>query len=211
MCCNSSIRASRRRAPSFLSQTDQSPGRDRWRPGSHYAHQPLLVLTNWSELFNLSSTSSASSAWPLLKSRLTGGHCPARAALTMMLAKSSACGAGGPLAGFHDRARPITKLKMAGLLRLQQDPHPVHVVDKAANCKRCMTALAVETRVEVLKRDAELAALRRQLALRPVADTATGGIQKRCSRTDGAGRRPRFCVAVNQGGGNEPSRPAAGA
>ena len=49
----------------------------------------------------------------------------------------------------------------------------MHVVDKATKLQTLYDRIGlVETRVEVLKRDAELAALRRQLALRPVADDA---------------------------------------
>ena len=80
----------------------------------------------------------------------------------------------GPLAEHHaDRARPVRAQDGGFAARLRQDHHPVHVVDKATKLQTLYDRIGlVETRVEVLKRDAELAALRRQLALRPVADAA---------------------------------------
>jgi hypothetical protein len=95
-------------------------------------------------------------------------------ALTMMLAEAVNATQEGPLAGFTMTERDRYELKMAGLLHdCGKITTPVHVVDKATKLQTIYDRIGlVDTRFEVLKRDAELAALRRQLALRPVVDAA---------------------------------------
>lgn len=106
------------------------------------------------------------------KSPYTGGHCQRVPALTMMLAEAVDATQAGPLAGFRMTERDRYELKMAGLLHdCGKITTPVHVVDKATKLQTIYDRIGlVDTRFEVLKRDAELAALRRQLALRPVVD-----------------------------------------
>ena len=106
------------------------------------------------------------------KSPYTGGHCQRVPALTMMLAEAVDATDQGPLAGFSMSERDRYELKMAGLLHdCGKITTPVHVVDKATKLQTLYDRIGlVDTRFEVLKRDAELAALRRQLALRPVMD-----------------------------------------
>lgn len=106
------------------------------------------------------------------KSPYTGGHCQRVPALTMMLAEAVNATEDGPLAGFRMTDRDRYELKMAGLLHdCGKITTPVHVVDKATKLQTLYDRIGlVDTRFEVLKRDAELAALRRQLALRPVVD-----------------------------------------
>ena len=108
------------------------------------------------------------------KSPYTGGHCQRVPALTMMLAEAVNATQEGPLAGFTMTERDRYELKMAGLLHdCGKITTPVHVVDKATKLQTIYDRIGlVDTRFEVLKRDAELAALRRQLALRPVVDAA---------------------------------------
>ena len=111
------------------------------------------------------------------KSPYTGGHCQRVPALTMMLAEAAHATEQGPLADFHMTDRDRQELKMAGLLHdCGKITTPVHVVDKATKLHTLYDRIGlVDTRFEVLKRDAELAALRRQLALRPVVDAYAEG------------------------------------
>ena len=111
------------------------------------------------------------------KSPYTGGHCQRVPALTMMLAEAVDATTEGPLAGFSMTDRDRYELKMAGLLHdCGKITTPVHVVDKATKLQTLYDRIGlVDTRFEVLKRDAELAALRRQLALRPVVDARAEG------------------------------------
>ena len=106
------------------------------------------------------------------KSPYTGGHCQRVPALTMMLAEAVDATREGPLAGFSMTDRDRYELKMAGLLHdCGKITTPVHVVDKATKLQTIYDRIGlIDTRFEVLKRDAELDALRAQLALRPVQD-----------------------------------------
>ena len=111
------------------------------------------------------------------KSPYTGGHCQRVPALTMMLAEAVDSTREGPLAAFKMSDRDRYELKMAGLLHdCGKITTPVHVVDKATKLHTIYDRIGlVDTRFEVLKRDAELASLRRQLALRPVVDARAEG------------------------------------
>ncbi len=113
------------------------------------------------------------------KSPYTGGHCQRVPALTMMLAEAAHGTDKGALADFRMTDRDRQELKMAGLLHdCGKITTPVHVVDKATKLHTLYDRIGVvDTRFEVLKRDAELAALRRQLALRPVVDARAEGLE----------------------------------
>lgn len=106
------------------------------------------------------------------KSPYTGGHCQRVPTLTMLLAEAADATEVGPLAAFHMTDRDRHELKVAGLLHdCGKITTPVHVVDKATKLQTLYDRIGlVDTRFELLKRDAEIAALRQQLALRPVAD-----------------------------------------
>ena len=106
------------------------------------------------------------------KSPYTGGHCERVPALTMMLAEASHATTEGPLAAFAMTERDRYELKMAGLLHdCGKITTPVHVVDKATKLQTIHDRIElVDTRFEVLKRDAEIAMLRQQLAQRPQVD-----------------------------------------
>ncbi len=106
------------------------------------------------------------------KSPYTGGHCQRVPALTMMLAEAVAATTEGPMAGFRMDDRDRYELKIAGLLHdCGKITTPVHVVDKATKLQTLFDRIdLIDTRFEVLKRDAELQALRQQLALRPCVD-----------------------------------------
>jgi HD-GYP domain-containing protein (c-di-GMP phosphodiesterase class II) len=112
------------------------------------------------------------------KSPYTGGHCQRVPALTMMIAEAVNATAEGPLAGFKMTEADLYELKIAGLLHdCGKVTTPVHVVDKATKLQTIYDRIGlIDTRFEVLKRDAEIASLRKMLGLRaladPVAETA---------------------------------------
>ena len=108
------------------------------------------------------------------KSPYTGGHCQRVPALTMMLAEAVDATTEGPLASFKMDERDRYELKIAGLLHdCGKVTTPVHVVDKATKLQTLFDRIhLVDTRFEVLKRDAEITALRKQLALRETVDPA---------------------------------------
>jgi len=108
------------------------------------------------------------------KSPYTGGHCERVPELTMMLAEAVDATTTGPLADFRMSERDRYELQMAGLLHdCGKITTPVHVVDKATKLQTIFDRIGlVDTRFEVLKRDAEIDMLRRQLALRPQVDAA---------------------------------------
>ncbi len=106
------------------------------------------------------------------KSPYTGGHCQRVPALTMMLAEAVDATTEGPLATFRMNDHDRYELKIAGLLHdCGKVTTPVHVVDKATKLQTIFDRIhLIDTRFEVLKRDAEIAALRHQLALREKRD-----------------------------------------
>jgi hypothetical protein len=87
----------------------------------------------------------------------------------MLLADAAAATTEGPLASFTMNERDRYELKIAGLLHdCGKVTTPVHVVDKGTKLQTIFDRIhLVDTRFEVLKRDAELYALRQQLSLRP--------------------------------------------
>ncbi len=106
------------------------------------------------------------------KSPYTGGHCQRVPALTMMLAEAVNQTTEGPLAEFQMTDKDRYELKIAGLLHdCGKVTTPVHVVDKATKLQTLYDRIGlVDTRFEILKRDAQIAALQRQLALRNKVD-----------------------------------------
>ena len=106
------------------------------------------------------------------KSPYTGGHCQRVPELTMMLAEATMAHKNGPLTGFVMTEKDRYELKIAGLLHdCRKITTPVHVVDKATKLETIFDRInLVETRYEVLKRDAEIAGLRKVLALRDAKD-----------------------------------------
>ena len=96
------------------------------------------------------------------KSPYTGGHCQRVPALTMMLAEAVNETGTGPLSEFHMTDKDRYELKIAGLLHdCGKVTTPVHVVDKATKLETIYDRInLVDTRFEVLRRDAEIAMLR---------------------------------------------------
>jgi HD-GYP domain-containing protein (c-di-GMP phosphodiesterase class II) len=99
------------------------------------------------------------------KSPYTGGHCQRVPLLTMMLAEAVDACRIGPLKDFAMTDRDRYELKIAGLLHdCGKVTTPVHVVDKATKLQTIFDRIAlIDTRFEVVKRDAEIAALRARL------------------------------------------------
>ena len=106
------------------------------------------------------------------KSPYTGGHCKRVPTLTMMLAEAAHNASAGPLGEFRMTEKDRYELKIAGLLHdCGKITTPVHVVDKATKLQTIFDRIAlVDTRFEVLKRDAELAMLRAKLKAFEVGD-----------------------------------------
>ncbi len=100
------------------------------------------------------------------KSPYTGGHCQRVPALTMMLAEAVNDTTDGPLADFTMSDKDRYELKIAGLLHdCGKVTTPVHVVDKATKLQTIYDRIhTVDTRFEVVKRDAEIEALKAMLA-----------------------------------------------
>lgn len=106
------------------------------------------------------------------KSPYTGGHCERVPVLTMMLAEAVNETKNGPLADFGMSDKDRYELKIAGLLHdCGKVTTPVHVVDKATKLQTLFDRIhLVDTRFEVLKRDARFAMLEARLALREARD-----------------------------------------
>jgi HD-GYP domain-containing protein (c-di-GMP phosphodiesterase class II) len=101
------------------------------------------------------------------KSPYTGGHCQRVPVLTMLLAEAVNETAEGPLAGFRMTDKDRYELKIAGLLHdCGKVTTPVHVVDKATKLETIFDRIhLIDTRFEILKRDAEIEFLRRKPAM----------------------------------------------
>ena len=108
------------------------------------------------------------------KSPHTGGHCERVPELTMLLADAVNDAREGPLAGFTLSDKDRYELKIAGLLHdCGKVTTPVHIVDKGSKLQTIFDRIGLlDTRFEVLKRDAEIAMLKGQIGLRARADGA---------------------------------------
>lgn len=106
------------------------------------------------------------------KSPYTGGHCERVPVLTMMLAEAASATETGPLASFRMSDKDRYEIKIAGLLHdCGKVTTPVHVVDKATKLQTIFDRIhLIDTRFEVLKRDAEIGVLKRRLAIKPPHD-----------------------------------------
>jgi len=102
------------------------------------------------------------------KSPYTGKHCERVPVLTMMLAEAVNRTTAGPLKDFHMTELDRKELKIAGLLHdCGKISTPVHVVDKATKLQTIFDQIhMIDTRFEVLKRDAEIELLNAKLEAR---------------------------------------------
>ena len=96
------------------------------------------------------------------KSPYTSGHCARVPILTMMLAEAANHTDKGPLKDFSLTDKDRRELRIAGLLHdCGKITTPVHVVDKATKLETIFDRIhTVDTRFEILKRDAEISMLR---------------------------------------------------
>lgn len=101
------------------------------------------------------------------KSPYTGGHCQRVPTLTMLLAEAAVGAPQSSLGDFNMTDADRYELKIAGLLHdCGKITTPVHVVDKATKLETIFDRVhLLDTRFEVLKRDAEIRSLRAQLEL----------------------------------------------
>ena len=101
------------------------------------------------------------------KSPYTGGHCQRVPELTMMLAEAVNTTKQGALRDFDMNDKDRYELKIAGLLHdCGKVTTPVHVVDKATKLESIFDRIhLVDTRFEVLKRDAEIELLKSNAGL----------------------------------------------
>jgi HD-GYP domain-containing protein (c-di-GMP phosphodiesterase class II) len=99
------------------------------------------------------------------KSPYTGGHCERVPVLTNLLAEAAHRTGVGPLAGFRMDEADRYELKIAGLLHdCGKITTPVHVVDKATKLQTLFDRIElIDTRFEVLRRDAEIALLKGEI------------------------------------------------
>jgi len=126
------------------------------------------------------------------KSPYTGGHCQRVPQLTMMLAEAVNDTAEGPLKSFTMSDKDRYELKIAGLLHdCGKVTTPVHVVDKATKLETLYDRIhLIDTRFEVLKRDAEIELLREKALLvangapRAELDAADARHRERLRRLD---------------------------
>ena len=97
------------------------------------------------------------------KSPYTGGHCSRVPELTMMLAEAVTRTRQGPLQGFVMTEQDIQELRIASLLHdCGKITTPVHVVDKPTKLHTLFDRIGLlDTRFEVLMRDAEIVMLKR--------------------------------------------------
>ncbi len=96
------------------------------------------------------------------KSAYTGGHCYRVPVLTMLLAEAVDQSQAGPLADWHMTDKDRYELRIAALLHdCGKVTTPVHVVDKATKLQTIHDRIElVDARFEIVKRDAEIKALR---------------------------------------------------
>lgn len=109
------------------------------------------------------------------KSPYTGGHCRRVPSITMLLAAAVQETNGGPLREVHFSEEQLYELKIAALLHdCGKITTPIHVVDKATKLETIFDRIhLIDARLEILRRDAEIALLKRQLATPTPTDEPT--------------------------------------
>lgn len=108
------------------------------------------------------------------KSPYTGGHCRRVPILTMMLAEEAGKAQDGPLKDFTLTDRDRYELEIAAWLHdCGKITTPEHIIDKSTKLETIFDRIhLIDTRFEVLKRDAEIDVLRQMLAAAQSGDAA---------------------------------------
>lgn len=144
------------------------------------------------------------------KSPYTGGHCQRVPVLTMLLAEAASETKEGPLSRFGMTEKDRYELKIAGLLHdCGKVTTPVHVVDKATKLETIFDRIhLIDTRFEILKRDAEIESLRRKISLLQQNKPMDAGLEDkrlrdRIRQLDDDGRFIRACNIGGERMGDE--------
>jgi len=106
------------------------------------------------------------------KSPYTGAHCQRVPLLTMMIAEAVNATDEGPFADYRLTEADLYELKIASMLHdCGKITTPVHVMDKATKLQTIFDRIElVDTRFEVVKRDEEIATLRKIVTMREPKD-----------------------------------------
>jgi HD-GYP domain-containing protein (c-di-GMP phosphodiesterase class II) len=115
------------------------------------------------------------------KSPYTGGHCRRLPELTLMIADACNAETEGMLGDFHLTDKDLYELKIAGWLHdCGKVTTPEYVVDKATKLETIYDRVnTVDTRFEVLKRDAKIEMLEQKLArLKGGSDVDNSDLEK---------------------------------
>jgi HD-GYP domain-containing protein (c-di-GMP phosphodiesterase class II) len=120
------------------------------------------------------------------KSPYTGGHCQRVPELTMMLAEAVNETGSSLFENFSMTDKDRYELKIAGMLHdCGKITTPVHVVDKATKLETIFDRInMIDTRFEVLKRDARIAALEEKLKLSSDASMDELRRRERCDEVE---------------------------
>ncbi len=123
------------------------------------------------------------------KSPYTHGHCQRVPEITMLLAEAAHRTEQGPLQSFHLSDTGRRELEIAALMHdCGKITTPVHIVDKSTKLETIFDRIElVDTRIEVLKRDARIRLLESRLAdpERPAAQ-AEEAYRQQCEALDAA-------------------------
>ena len=133
------------------------------------------------------------------KSPYTAGHCRRVPVLTNMLAKAASNINFGPLKDFNMTEEEIYELDVAAWLHdCGKITTPEYVVDKATKLETIFDRIhLVDARFEVVKRDAEIAALKRKLAEHGITDYKDEELQAELQKLDD---EQQFIHTCNIGG-----------
>lgn len=125
------------------------------------------------------------------KSPYTGDHCRRVPELTMMLAEAVSSKKQGIFKDFSLSEEEMYELKVAALLHdCGKVTTPVHIVDKATRLETIVDRIhLIDTRFEILRRDAQIEFLQKEIAMFPMergkqSSAAEDGVQIKLAREE---------------------------